>query len=348
MADPIEQVKPLVAPSGAVAATSIRAMKPRFSIVIPVHNRREYLVQALASCIRQTARDFEVVVSDDCSSEDLAAVVESFGDPRIRYERSDERLGAARNHQRAVTLARGEYVLTLHSDDFLLPHCLESAGRALDANAAAAAVYYSMTYLVGSNIEGFHPVPGIAFADRAAWRNNPWLEKFPATNPTCCLFRRSAFDALGGYRTDLRFVYDYDLYFRFLTVGGGVIFLPEILCVYRQHAEQAAQTSNVEGLCDMFDLWGSKEYSHWPSSEIAGLVLTQLGRMARAGHSFSPVFEHIRRRRLTWPLLKGLPGALGTKLRQRVLPKRAEDPNYRQPLDADNAVAAARLVLGQL
>jgi glycosyltransferase involved in cell wall biosynthesis len=348
MAGPTEQVKPLVAPCGAVAATSVQAMKPRFSIVIPVHNRRDYLVQALASCIRQTARDFEVVVSDDCSTDDLAAVVQSFADPRIRFERSSERLGAARNHQMAVTLARGEYVLTLHSDDFLLPQCLEAAGGALDANTAAAAVYYSMTYLVGSSIDGFHPVPGIAFADRETWRNNPWLEKFPATNPTCCLFRRSAFDALGGYRTDLRFVYDYDLYFRFLTAAGGVIFLPQILCVYRKHAQQAAETSNVDGLCDMFDLWRSKEYSHWPSSEIAGLVLTQLGRMARAGHSFSPVFEHIRRRRLTWTLLKGLPGALGTKLRQRVLPKRAEDPNYRRPLDAENAVAAARLVLGQL
>jgi glycosyltransferase involved in cell wall biosynthesis len=168
-------------------------MNPKFSIVIPVHNRREYLAQALASCMRQTTSDFEVVVSDDCSSEDLAATVDSFDDQRIRYVRSQERLGASNNHQRAVTLARGEYVVTLHSDDFLLPHCLETAGAALDTNAAAAAVYYCLTYLLGAKIDGFHGVPALGFANTETWRENPWLEKFAATNPTCCLFRRSAF-----------------------------------------------------------------------------------------------------------------------------------------------------------
>jgi glycosyltransferase involved in cell wall biosynthesis len=323
-------------------------MKPRFSIVIPVYNRPDFLAQALASCVAQTTADWEVVVSDDCSSDDLVPVVESFADARIRYSRSDERLGASRNHQRAVTLSHGEYVVTLNSDDLLLPTCLEAAGEALDVCPAAAAVYYCMTYLVGATIEGFHPVPSIRFADEDTWLRNRWLDKFQGTSPTCCLFRRSAFDAVGGYRPVLRFIYDYDLYMRFLRSGGGVVFLPQILCAYRKHPEQMVVTSNLDGLCDILDMWRMEEHSHWPSSRVAGLVLTQVGRMVRARHSVQPVLEHIRIRRLTWPLLKGLPGALLTKLRQRFFPARAEDPNYRAPVDAENAVRAARLALGQL
>ena len=100
-------------------------MTPKYSVAIPAYNRSDYLRQALESCLRQTVDDFEVIVSDDCSSEDLGAVVRSFGDPRIVYHRSEVRLGATANHQRAVTLSRGTYAITLNSDDLLLPDCLE-------------------------------------------------------------------------------------------------------------------------------------------------------------------------------------------------------------------------------
>lgn len=324
-------------------------MKPRFSVVIPVHNRSDYLAQALASCIGQTIGDFEVVVSDDCSSENLAAVVESCADSRVRYSRSEERLGAVKNHQRAVSLAQGEHVLILHSDDFLLPQCLEAAGEALDANPAAAAVYYSMTYLVGSRIEGFNTMPRIRFADKDTLLKNEWLEKFNATAPTCCVFRREAFNAFGGYRTSLRFIYDYDLYMRFLTTGGGVVFLPQILCVYRKHDEQMTWTSNLDGLCDVLDLWCWKEYSHWPPSQVAEIVLTQLGRLARAKLSFGPVLQHVQQRGLTWRLLRGMPKALWIKLRQRVFPARKnQHANYQSPVDPEQALRTARIVLGKL
>jgi glycosyltransferase involved in cell wall biosynthesis len=49
-------------------------MTPKFSIAIPAYNRSDYLRQAIKSCLAQTTPDFEVIVSDDCSSEDLRAV----------------------------------------------------------------------------------------------------------------------------------------------------------------------------------------------------------------------------------------------------------------------------------
>ena len=116
-------------------------MNPKFSIAIPVYNRPEYLRQAIRSALGQTASDFEIVVSDDCSTDDLRLVVNSFGDARISYHRSARNLGAAKNHQLSVSLSRGEYVVALNSDDLLLPSSLEAAGRALDECREAAAVY---------------------------------------------------------------------------------------------------------------------------------------------------------------------------------------------------------------
>src|SRR5579864_8942267 len=116
-------------------------MKPKFSIAIPAYNRSEYLGQAIRSALAQTTQDFEVIVSDDCSTEDLESVVASFHDSRLKYHRSKIRLGAARNHQTSVDLSCGDYIVNLHSDDLLLPNYLEVAAAELAARQNAAAVY---------------------------------------------------------------------------------------------------------------------------------------------------------------------------------------------------------------
>jgi GT2 family glycosyltransferase len=320
-------------------------MAPKFSVVIPVYNRRDFLLKAVESSLRQTATSHEVVVSDDCSSEDLRAAVTSFQEPRIRYYRNETRLGASRNHQQAVSRATGSYVLALNSDDLLLPECLEVAGRALDERDTAAAVYFSPTYLSGSKVEGFHPMPKIPFADASVLLENPWLESYHGTSPTCCLFRKAAFDRIGGYRPALRLAYDYDLYMRFMRIGGGVVFLPEVLSVYRKHPEQMCGNQTFDGLRDMLDLWHLPEYSHWPSSTVASLVLLHCLDARRRGGDLVQVVAEIRRQKLWIRLLAGVPTALFRK----AFPNRTEEAtigaNYRMPNGVDQAIESAGNIL---
>lgn len=293
---------------------------PQFSIAIPVYNRGKYLRHALRSCFAQTITDFEIVVSDDCSSDDLQSVINEFSDPRIKYSRSAVRLGAAKNHQRAVELSSGNYVLNLHSDDFLLPNCLEEAGKALDKQPSAAAVYFANAYLRNMHVEGASLMPGVLFASAASIQDNPWLERFYGTCPSACLFRRANFDGIGGYNTALRFAYDWYLYRRFLKNGGGVIFLPKILSVYRQHEEQCVQTSVLSAVCDMMDLWRLEENRRWPAPEIAALVIAECRASWRAGKGTAgiiKVFNEVWIRALVLRVLSGVPGAVLQKLRSR-------------------------------
>jgi glycosyltransferase involved in cell wall biosynthesis len=93
---------------------------PFFSVVIPVYNRAGLLDAALRSVLAQSEQDFEIVVVDDGSKDDPRAVVDSHGDPRIRYIRQDNRGGgAARN--RGIDEARGQFLAFLDSDDVFLP-----------------------------------------------------------------------------------------------------------------------------------------------------------------------------------------------------------------------------------
>jgi glycosyltransferase involved in cell wall biosynthesis len=319
---------------------------PKFSIVIPVYNRREYLRQAIASCLKQTAREFEIIVSDDCSLEDLRLVAESFGDARVKYYRSKSRLGAARNHQHAVSLSSGIYAIALHSDDLLLPQCLEMAGAELDLNPVAAAVYFPCIYLSGLKPNGSSLVPMVRFADGTTFRKNPWLEQYSGVNPSCCLFRRTAFDLIGGYRTSLRFAYDWEIYQRFMKIGGGVIFLPQVLSIYRQHEEQAVRTSSLDGLRDILDLWKVKEYAHFPAWEIAWLVLTQCGNTIRNGAQISDVISEVTARHQTRRVLRGIPRALYEKVRRRIRNVDVNvNPNYQKPVDLDDTLRLATEVV---
>lgn len=99
------------------------AATPLFSVVIPVYNRAGSLGSALASVRAQSCMDFEVIVVDDGSRDDPAAVVEGLSDQRIRVVRQDNR-GATAARNRGIDLARGRYIAFLDSDDVFLPHHL--------------------------------------------------------------------------------------------------------------------------------------------------------------------------------------------------------------------------------
>jgi glycosyltransferase involved in cell wall biosynthesis len=104
---------------------------PFFSVIIPVYNRAHVLGRALESVRAQSFQDFEVLVVDDGSKDDPRAIVQAFGDARVRFIRQDNAGGgAARNA--GIDQARGRFVALLDSDDMFLPHHLASMHALLE------------------------------------------------------------------------------------------------------------------------------------------------------------------------------------------------------------------------
>lgn len=95
------------------------------SVVIPTYNRAGLLPRAIESVLGQTHDEFEVVVVDDGSTDDTAAVVEGYDDPRVRYVAHEENRGANVARNTGIEAARGEYVAFLDSDDEWHPRKLE-------------------------------------------------------------------------------------------------------------------------------------------------------------------------------------------------------------------------------
>lgn len=99
--------------------------QPLVSVVIPTYNRSKELQRAIKSVLNQTYQNFEILVVDDGSEEDLKIVCDSFNDERIRFLRNEKHTNANVARNRGIKEAKGEYIAMLDSDDEYLPIHLE-------------------------------------------------------------------------------------------------------------------------------------------------------------------------------------------------------------------------------
>lgn len=103
----------------------IESERPFITIGIPTYNRAEgYLKEALESALAQNYPNLEIVIADNCSTDNTKAVVEGYADERIRYFRHEKGIKPNDNFNFCLQQARGAYFLMLHDDDKIDPDFL--------------------------------------------------------------------------------------------------------------------------------------------------------------------------------------------------------------------------------
>ena len=212
------------------------AVKPRVSIVVTTHNRAAMLPRAVNSVLAQTYEDFELIVVDDCSSDDTPQVTRTFTDRRIRIVRHEVNRGHAAAVNTGIRLARGEYVAFLDDDDEWLQTKLARQVEVLDADPRVGLAY-----------TWFDRVDGAGGARRAGGRGTisgdisqevvGW--DLPAGTPTY-LVRADAARELGGFDDTLAVCYDWDFMTR-LAMRWHVAAVPEVLLLVHGGHLRSAQ-----------------------------------------------------------------------------------------------------------
>lgn len=106
------------------------------SIGLPTYNRSQELTKVIEGFLFQTYRNLEIIISDNCSSDDTQKICEEYSrqDGRIRYFRQKENIGHARNFNFVLDNARGEYYMMASDDDWWAPTFVEKLVEALDKN----------------------------------------------------------------------------------------------------------------------------------------------------------------------------------------------------------------------
>src|ERR1700721_1865208 len=99
---------------------------PKVSILFPTYNREPYLVQAIESVIRQTYENWELLISDNCSSDNTPEILQEYAkkDSRILYWQNEKNIGPGPNYNKCIARASGDYIELFGADDFFEPDCL--------------------------------------------------------------------------------------------------------------------------------------------------------------------------------------------------------------------------------
>ncbi len=107
------------------------------SVCIPAYRSR-FLAEAIESVLNQTRHVDEVPIVDDCSPHDLECIVSPYESSRVRYIQNAANLGVPANYNRALALARSDYVMLFGDHDVMLPTFVERCARVLDENPEAS------------------------------------------------------------------------------------------------------------------------------------------------------------------------------------------------------------------
>ena len=203
---------------------------PLVSIVTPTYNQADYLAETIESVLAQDYPNIEYLVLDDGSTDATSDVLKAYGD-RVRWERH-ENMGQARTVNKGWASSRGEVIGYINSDDVLLPGAVSCLVAALQSSDEAVVAYCDFDLIDASS----RYLRTVYAEDFNLYRLAVDLICQPGPG---ALFRRSAFDRSGGWRTHLQQVPDFDLWLRIANYGSFVR-VPHVLAKYRVHASSAS------------------------------------------------------------------------------------------------------------
>lgn len=178
----------------------------KVSVIMPVYNSAAFINEAIQSVLAQKGVLFELLIGDDASTDDTWARIRAYrSHPRVRVFRRRRNMGVSVMSNRLISQAKGEYIVSCDADDRMLPGNLYKLARLLDKNPEYGVAYGDLLVMTrsGKCLTKHRHVPekawdllGGCFAKGGA------------------LIRRSLIKKVGGYRTQIPFLEDCDLFLR--------------------------------------------------------------------------------------------------------------------------------------
>lgn len=204
----------------------------KVSVIIPSYNHARYLSRCIESVLAQTYDHLEIVLVDDCSSDDSWETARSFSDIRVRIHRNEQNLGTYATQNRGLDLATGDLIAILNSDDSWHPTKLEKQVQSLHENPAAV-----FSYTRGEAVRD----SGSRMDHHGEYPVEPVQELFPhllhenRVLASSVVFRKG----LVRFREDLRFSGDW-MALVDLSGKGKATFVNEMLTSWRLHEQNTS------------------------------------------------------------------------------------------------------------
>jgi len=220
----------------------------KVSICIPSYNYAHYIQETIKSVLKQTYKNFELIIVDNCSTDNTEEIVNKYIsiDSRIKYFYNDTNIGLVENLSRCLVMASGEYVKILCADDLLEPRCIEESVQLLEKYPQVTLVTVARS-LVSKELQ---LITTLSYSTKYKLINghevikNCLIEGNMIGEPSSVLFRRE--NAKDGFNTNYKQISDLDMWFHLLE-SGDFACIPEPLCKIRQHELQGTK-QNITSL----------------------------------------------------------------------------------------------------
>ena len=243
---------------------------PLISIITPTYNRAALLKRAITSVLSQTYGNFEMIIADDCSTDNTGQVVASFNDSRIKYIKLDSNKGPAGARNIAIKSSDGEYITLLDSDDEYLPDKLEIQIKKFQSMPMDTGVVYCGYFIV----YGSDAIHGKVTPSFKGDIFNILLRHNCMGSPTP-IIRKECFNTCGLFDESLPSYDDWDMWIR-IAEEFKFDFVDEPLAKVYTHGEQTS--TNIDTTIKMRELLFEKYKSAIiKDPETASLLLQRLG-----------------------------------------------------------------------
>jgi glycosyltransferase involved in cell wall biosynthesis len=214
-------------------------MTPKVSVLMTAYNRAPYIASSIESVLSQTFGDFELLITDNCSTDGTFEIAKRYEalDTRIRVVQNERNLGQFGNRNRAAELARGSLLKYHDSDDLMYPHCLAVMVSMLLAEPRAGFGLSTGNHWPGG------PCP-MLLTPRMAYQREFLGEGLFHAGPGGSIFHAGVFRTLGGF-IDEGAPSDHLFWMRACT-KVNVLLMPADLFWYRMHPSQEFQSVTAQ------------------------------------------------------------------------------------------------------
>lgn len=228
---------------------------PTVSVVVPNYNHARFLPRRIDSILQQTFQDFELILLDDCSSDESRSILSGYAfDSRVRIEFNETNSGSTfKQWNKGAGLARGDYLWFAESDDYADPRMLEKLLVLLQDNPRCSFAY-CRSWKVGVDEEVLgltesqtdDPDPERWAADHTVHGydecRNFLIFRNTVPNASAVIFRRAAYEKVGGADERLRLCGDWKLWSS-MALTGDISYLAEPLNYFRYHPDAVRFTA---------------------------------------------------------------------------------------------------------
>jgi glycosyltransferase involved in cell wall biosynthesis len=216
-------------------------MSPLISVCIPTYNNGPFIVETLQSVLKQSYQNIELIIVDDCSTDDTIAQIKTIQDPRIRLVQNEKNLGMHGNWQKSLDLAKGDFMKLVCGDDLLAPKCLELQLAVLNdpkqSDVAIVGCKRAIITADGKTSFGsfYKLLPG-KYSGKTAMRLCAIFGTNLIGEPMTVMFRGALFREKNIQLGSNNYMIDIDLYSKLMKYGK-LVMLPENLASFRIHGE---------------------------------------------------------------------------------------------------------------